>query len=71
MDDSEDIKILHVVKPHRSSFGMLKDPPTLSFDPENKIGFNVWKRKWESWLFMATSGKICVFVPFKITHLPT
>jgi len=60
--DSEDIKVLHVVKPHRSSFGMLRDPPSLSFDPENKIGFNVWKRKWESWLFMAMAGKMFICI---------
>lgn len=50
----EDVKLLTHFKPQQT-YGIMRDPPTLNFDPEKKMAFLIWKRKWESWLYMATS----------------
>ena len=52
--EMEDVKFLQVIqRQQRSSFGILRDPPILDFDPQHKLSFLIWKEKWESWLYMA------------------
>ncbi len=28
-------------------------PPILDFDPCDRIGFEIWQKKWKSWIFLA------------------
>ena len=52
--EMDDVKFLQVIqRQQRSSFGILRDPPILDFDPQHKLSFQIWKEKWESWLYMA------------------
>ena len=43
-------------RPLRRSSFLTQDRPILNFDPENATLFKIWKQKWESWIYMATSA---------------
>ena len=36
------------------SLGIVREPPMLNFDPEQKVAFTIWRRKWNSWYYMVT-----------------
>ena len=40
-------------QPH-PSLGIVRKPPMLNFDPEQKVAFTIWRRKWNSWHYMVT-----------------
>ena len=40
-------------QPH-PSLGIVREPPMLNFDPEQKVAFTIWRRKWNSWYYMVT-----------------
>ena len=53
-DEPEDVKFLNVVNrnPRRSASVQMQGRPILDFDPDNETSFKIWKRKWESWIYM-------------------
>ena len=57
-DEAVDVKFIPPTNraTRRSSF-LSQDRPILNFDPENGTAFKIWKQKWESWIYMATSAE--------------
>ena len=31
----------------------INDPPILDFDPNDQIGFEIWQKKWRSWIYLS------------------
>jgi hypothetical protein len=53
LNEPEDVKFHRVVHQNQPRHSIaMQDRPNLNFDPENEISFKIWKRKWDSWIYM-------------------
>ena len=54
LDDVQIVQVIPQQEQQRLSFGIVREPPMLNFDPEQKVNFTIWRRKWSSWYYMVT-----------------